>query len=79
MGGTRDEKAPDFEPVLATLHGETGHLCRDLDYQGGAEIPSPVFTSGINRYFPAWQIRLEWQILANIGKSYFFATKYWKI
>ena len=32
----------------------------------GQKIPSPVFTGGIYRYFPAWQIRLKWQIMANI-------------
>ena len=31
----------------------------------GRKIPPPVFTGGIYRYFPAWQIRLKWQILAN--------------
>ena len=34
--------------------------------QGWAENSTPVFTGGIYRYFPAWQIRLQWQILANI-------------
>ena len=32
----------------------------------GRKIPPPVFTGGIYRYFPAWQIRLKWQIIANI-------------
>ena len=42
----------------------------------GRKIPPPVFTSGIYRYFPAWQIRLKWQILENNGKYNFFAAKY---
>ena len=32
----------------------------------GSKIPPPVFTGGIYRYFPAWQIRLKWQIMVNI-------------
>ena len=34
-------------------------------------IPPSVFTGGIYRYFPAWQIRLKWQILANNGNITF--------
>ena len=37
----------------------------------GRKIPPLVFTGGIYRYFPAWQIRLKWQILANNGKYNF--------
>ena len=36
--------------------------------QGWAENSTPVFTGGIYRYFPPWQIRLKWQIMANNGK-----------
>ena len=32
----------------------------------GRKIPPPLFIGGIYRYFPAWQIRLKWQIMANI-------------
>ena len=42
------------------------------------ELPL-VFTGGIYHCFPAWQIRLKWQILANNGKYIFFAGKYWQI
>ena len=45
----------------------------------GRKIPALVFTVGIYHYFPAWQIRLKWQILANNGKYNFFAAKYWQI
>ena len=38
-----------------------------------------VFSGGLYRYFPAWQIKLKWQILANNGKYNFFAVKYWQI
>ena len=37
-----------------------------LSNKVGRKIPPLVFTSGIFRYFPAWQIRLKWQIMANI-------------
>ena len=47
--------------------------------QGWAAIPPPVFTGGIYRYFPAWQIRLKWEILGNTGKYNFFTAKYWQI
>ena len=39
----------------------------------------PVEFTGSYRYFPAWQISLKWQILANNGKYNFFAVKYWQI
>ena len=41
-------------------------LCRG---KVGRKIPPLVFTGGIYRYFPAWQIKLKWQywqIMANI-------------
>ena len=43
--------------------------------QGWAENSTPVFTGGIYRYFPAWQIRLKWQILANNGAAKYLANK----
>ena len=47
--------------------------------QGWAENSTPGIYGGIYRYFPAWQIKLKWQILANNGKYNFFAAKYWQI
>ena len=42
--------------------------------QGWAENSNPVFTGGFYRYFPAWQIRPKWQILANNGKDNLLAN-----
>ena len=41
----------------------------------GWQFPSPVFTGGIYRYLPVWQILLKWQIPANTGKLNFFCLK----
>ena len=40
--------------------------CMNMCVKVGRKIPPPLFTGGINQYFLAWQIRLKWQIMANI-------------
>ena len=66
---------------LEPLPGLAPSLTRAFAWaQGWAQNASPPeFTGGIYRYFPAWQIRLKWQILASNGKYNFFAAKYWQI
>ena len=62
-----------FSKITTLSH--RGQLLTSLRSKIGRKIPLPVFTSGIYRYFPAWQIRLKWQILANNGKYNFFCRE----
>ena len=49
-----------------TVLNQISTLVNSVDSKVGRKIPPSVFTGGIYWYFPAWQIRLKWQILANI-------------
>ena len=71
MGRSRGHGGTDPPPPLKNhnIIGVPSNTGLDPPRLGGK------FTSGIYRYFPAWQIRLKWQILANNGKYNFFARK----